>query len=93
MYKRQAVDSATVIAKYIGVSDRVIGLTVVAFGTSLPELVTSTKAALRGNADIAVGNIVGSNIFNILLDVYKRQVWKTKFGLSCPWACPPATFP
>ena len=61
-----AVDSATVIAKYIGVSDRVIGLTVVAFGTSLPELVTSTKAALRGNADIAVGNIVGSNIFNIL---------------------------
>lgn len=61
-----AVDSATVIAQHIGVSDRVIGLTVVAFGTSLPELVTSTKAALKGNADIAVGNIVGSNIFNIL---------------------------
>lgn len=47
-------------------SDRLIGLTIVAFGTSLPELVTSVTAAKRGNADLAVGNIVGSNIFNIL---------------------------
>ena len=66
MYKRQAVESATAIAKYIGVSDRIIGLTIVALGTSLPELVTSVSAAFKGNADIAVGNIVGSNIFNIL---------------------------
>lgn len=61
-----AVESATAIAKHIGVSDRIIGLTIVALGTSLPELVTSVSAAFKGNADIAVGNIVGSNIFNIL---------------------------
>ncbi len=61
-----AVDSATEVAKSFGISDRIIGLTVIAFGTSLPELVTSVTAALKGNADIAVGNIVGSNIFNIL---------------------------
>lgn len=60
------VDAATEIAEAIGISDRVIGLTVVAFGTSLPELVTCIIAAARKNADIAVGNIVGSNIFNIL---------------------------
>lgn len=60
------VDSATVIAQYFGLSQRVIGLTIVAFGTSLPELVTSVTAARRGNTDIAIGNIVGSNIFNIL---------------------------
>ena len=60
------VDSATTIAKVIGLSERFIGLTIVALGTSLPELVTSVVAARRGNADIAIGNIVGSNIFNIL---------------------------
>lgn len=60
------VDGAKVIAAALGVSDRIIGLTVVAFGTSLPELITSVTAARKGNADIAVGNIVGSNIFNIL---------------------------
>lgn len=60
------VDGATAVAKILGVDDRIIGLTVVAFGTSLPELVTSVTAARKGNADIAVGNIVGSNIFNIL---------------------------
>lgn len=60
------VDSATKIAKILGVGDRFIGLTIVALGTSLPELVTSVVAAKKGNADIAVGNIVGSNIFNIL---------------------------
>lgn len=61
-----AVDSASAIAKYAGVSDRIIGLTVIALGASLPELAISAKAALKGNADIAVGNIVGSNLFNLL---------------------------
>ena len=61
-----AVDAATALAKIIGLSDRFIGLTIVALGTSLPELVTSVTAARKGNADIAIGNIVGSNIFNIL---------------------------
>ncbi|MBQ6697138.1 MAG: calcium/sodium antiporter [Lachnospiraceae bacterium] len=61
-----AVDSATAIAEIIGLSEKFIGLTIVALGTSLPELVTSVTAARKGNADIAIGNIVGSNIFNIL---------------------------
>ncbi len=60
------VDSATQIAQMIGLSERFIGLTIVALGTSLPELVTSVVAAKKGNADIAIGNIVGSNIFNVL---------------------------
>ena len=60
------VSGAVVIARLFGVSDLVIGLTIVAAGTSLPELATSVVAALRGERDIAVGNIVGSNIFNIL---------------------------
>ncbi len=66
---RMTVNSATVIAAAFGVSERIIGLTIVALGTSLPELVTSVTAGLKGNADIAVGNIVGSNIFNILFVV------------------------
>ncbi len=61
-----AVDGATGIATILGVSQRVIGLTIVAFGTSLPELVTSCTAAAKKKTDIAIGNIVGSNIFNIL---------------------------
>lgn len=61
-----AVDAATAIAQIIGLSEKFIGLTIVALGTSLPELVTSVTAAKKGNADIAIGNIVGSNIFNIL---------------------------
>ncbi len=61
-----AVNSATALAEAIGISDRIIGLTVVAFGTSLPELITSVTAARKGSADIAIGNIIGSNIFNIL---------------------------
>ncbi|MFM8794656.1 MAG: calcium/sodium antiporter [Acidimicrobiales bacterium] len=60
------VNSATEIATALGVSDLVIGLTVVAAGTSLPELATSVMAAVRGQRDIAVGNVVGSNIFNLL---------------------------
>ena len=61
-----AVEAATAIAVKIGISDRMIGLTVVAIGTSLPELVTCVVAASKGNTDIAVGDIVGSCIFNIL---------------------------
>jgi cation:H+ antiporter len=60
------VDAATSLARIFGMSERFIGLTIVAFGTSLPELVTSVTAGLKKKADIAVGNIVGSNIFNIL---------------------------
>lgn len=63
------VDAATKIAKILGLSERFIGLTIVALGTSLPELFTSVMAARKGNADIAIGNIVGSNIFNILFVV------------------------
>lgn len=63
------VDAATAIAKAVGLSERFIGLTIVALGTSLPELFTSVTAARKGNADIAIGNIVGSNIFNILFVV------------------------
>lgn len=60
------VDAATQIAVRFGMSERLVGLTIVAFGTSLPELVTSCVAAKKKETDIAVGNIVGSNMFNIL---------------------------
>ncbi|VEP17187.1 Na+/Ca+ antiporter, CaCA family (fragment) [Hyella patelloides LEGE 07179] len=63
---RWLVDSATTIAKALGVSDLLIGLTIVSLGTSLPELATSIMASIRGERDIAVGNVLGSNIFNIL---------------------------
>lgn len=63
---RLLVDSASEIARTFGVSEAVIGLTVVAVGTSLPELATSVIAALRRQTDIAVGNVIGSNIFNVL---------------------------
>jgi cation:H+ antiporter len=61
------LDNAVEIAHMIGISEKVIGLTIVAAGTSLPELATSIVAAIRKNNDIAVGNIVGSNIFNLLM--------------------------
>lgn len=61
------VDSATEIARTFGLSENLIGLTIVAFGTSLPELVTSAVAAKKGEVDMALGNVIGSNIFNILL--------------------------
>lgn len=61
------VDGSCTIAATIGVSQTVIGLTVVAFGTSLPELVTSVVAAKKGEVDMALGNVIGSNIFNILM--------------------------
>lgn len=60
------VDGATALARTFGVSELVIGLTVIAVGTSLPELATSVVASLRGERDIAVGNVVGSNLFNLL---------------------------
>lgn len=63
------VDNAVVIAETLGMDERLIGLTIIAFGTSLPELVTSVTAAKKGKADIAIGNIVGSNVFNILFVV------------------------
>jgi cation:H+ antiporter len=61
------VNSATKIAESFGVSELVIGLTIVAIGTSLPELATSVMASVRGERDIAVGNVIGSNLFNIML--------------------------
>lgn len=63
---RWLVDSSVSFARYLGVSELVVGLTIVAAGTSLPEVVTSVIAAIRGERDIAVGNVVGSNIFNIM---------------------------
>lgn len=81
------VDSATEIAGLIGLSERFIGLTIVALGTSLPELVTSVIAAKKGNADIAIGNIVGSNIFNILFvigtaSIITPVVYEPKFVID-----------
>ena len=60
------VDNAVLIMKILGVDEKFIGLTIVAFGTSLPELATSVVAALRGEMDISIGNLVGSNVFNIM---------------------------
>jgi len=61
------VDGASSVAKKLGISSLVIGLTIVAFGTSAPELIVNIFASLQGNTDIAIGNILGSNIANILL--------------------------
>lgn len=63
---RWLVDSAVSFAQYLGISELVVGLTIIAAGTSLPEVVTSIIAALRGERDIAVGNVIGSNIFNLM---------------------------
>ncbi|GLQ71338.1 calcium/sodium antiporter [Vibrio penaeicida] len=60
------VDNAVIIAKYFGMSDLVIGLTIIAIGTSLPELAASLAGVMKGEDDMAVGNIIGSNVFNIL---------------------------
>jgi cation:H+ antiporter len=81
------VEGASALAKYFGISSLVIGLTVVAFGTSMPELVVNFFASIQGNSDVAFGNIVGSNIINMLLIlgltgvitpilVQKSSVWK-----------------
>ena len=84
------VDSAVDIARYFGISDLVIGLTIIAFGTSLPELAASIAGVLKGEDDLALGNIIGSNIFNLLAvlgmpgliapglldpDVFNRDMW------------------
>ncbi len=61
------VDGASAVARKAGISEFVIGLTIVGFGTSCPELVVSLTGAIQGNADIAIGNVVGSNIFNVLM--------------------------
>jgi cation:H+ antiporter len=61
------VDNAVLVATDMGVSQKIIGLTIIAAGTSLPELVTSIIAAVKKNSDIAIGNVIGSNIFNLLL--------------------------
>jgi len=66
---KMALEGAVFIGTKIGLSESVIGLTIIAFGTSLPELVTCVAAAVRGHHDISVGNLVGSNIFNTLLVV------------------------
>lgn len=60
------VNSASDIASSFGISDQLIGLTIVSIGTSLPEFVTSVIAATKGESDLALGNVIGSNIFNIL---------------------------
>lgn len=70
------VDNAKLIATALNISEKVIGLTIVAIGTSLPELVTSVTAAIKGDSDIAIGNIVGSNIFNMLLIIGLSAVIK-----------------
>ena len=70
------VEGATAIATMLGLSQNLIGLTIVALGTSLPELVTSVTAAIKGNSDIAIGNIIGSNIFNMLLIIGVSAVIK-----------------
>ncbi len=61
------VNNAVIIAQHFNISEQIISLTILAIGTSLPELVTSVTAAIKGNSDIAIGNIIGSNIFNMLL--------------------------
>lgn len=75
------LDGAVAIAQTIGVSETVIGLTIVAAGTSMPEVVTSIMAAIRGEREIAVGNVVGSNIFNIL-GVLGISAWIAPAGLE-----------
>lgn len=75
------------IANALGVSEKIIGLTIVAAGTSLPELVTSIVAATKKNSDIAIGNVIGSNVFNILLilsisSIIKPIEFNTKFNLD-----------
>ena len=85
------VHGATQAATTVGVSERVIGLTLVAIGTSLPELATSVVASWRGHDDVAVGNVVGSNIFNVLgilgasAVVLPLPVDVTLRGADIPW--------
>jgi cation:H+ antiporter len=81
------VENSVAIANVIGVSEKIIGLTIVAAGTSLPELVTSIVAATKKNSDIAIGNVIGSNVFNILLilsisSIIKPITYNPKFNMD-----------
>lgn len=81
------VKSAVVIANNLNVSEKVIGLTILAIGTSLPELVTSVMASLKGNDDIAIGNVIGSNIFNIIfimgaVSIYKNVNYNITYNIQ-----------
>jgi len=67
MSTRMVIDNATVFADYFGVSELVMGLTLIAVGTSLPELATVVAGALKGEDDIAIGNLIGANIFNLAI--------------------------
>ena len=82
---KMAVEGAVFIGREIGLSESVIGLTIIAFGTSLPELVTCVVAATRGHHDISVGNLVGSNIFNTLLVTGSASVVRP-FEIEQPFA-------
>ena len=95
------VDGAVYLARALGVSERIIGLTLIAFGTSLPELFTSVTAALKKQNDIAIGNIIGSNLFNILfvlgttsliqpIPFHQAFFWDGIFGIAATvllWLC------
>ena len=81
------VNNAVEVAKYFGLSEKLISVTILAVGTSLPELVTSVSAAYKGKSDIAIGNILGSNIFNMLLIIgvsamIKPIVYNTSYNLD-----------
>ena len=81
------VNNAVEVAKYFGLSEKLISVTILAIGTSLPELVTSVSAAIKGKSDIAIGNILGSNIFNMLLIIgvsamIKPIVYNTSYNLD-----------
>lgn len=81
------VDNAVEVAKHFGLSEKLISVTILAIGTSLPELVTSVSAAFKGKSDIAIGNILGSNIFNMLLIIgvsamIKPIVYNTSYNLD-----------
>ena len=86
------VNNAVNIAKMFNISEKVISLTILAIGTSLPELVTSVTAAIKGNSDIAIGNIIGSNIFNILLilgvsSVIKPITFNSSYNMDLSKLC------
>ena len=81
------VDNASIIARRYGVSDSVIGLTLVALGTSLPELATTVMAAIRRQTEVVLGNVIGSNMFNLLaimgsLRWWRRSRWTGNFWCS-----------
>lgn len=87
-----AVENAVKVAEFFNVSEKIISLTILAIGTSLPELVTSVTAAIKGNSDIAIGNIIGSNIFNILLilgvsSAIKPIVFNTTYMIDLSYMC------